>query len=353
VTSLSEGAAFSRTIAPMRFLPIVAVVTAIGSVAAKPTEPLNVVWTAHDGCPGALELWREIVTRSTKLRRAQTDETAHTAKITIVREADHSVATIVIDAGTERRVSAPTCAEAVGAAAIVTVVALDPDAIATPAPPVSAPTPSTSSSAPIAPAAAVVVPVPVTPPPIVDRSLPPPAPNRSTLVPSLGLAVGAMQAGAGGMITTAVAFDLERLHGERAGSSLRVSLDRGESSFIASERRTGASFTWTTGRLDAMFVPWSLGTTLALRAGIGFEGGALQGKPSGVERPDPRTRLWIAAYALSQLQWQLGTGFAFELEGALGTPYTRDEFMFDPGISVYRPTAVLGRVRLGMLVRFP
>lgn len=336
----------------MRGTPIAVALTALLLMGAAPGEPLRVHWSAHEGCPDLNGFWQQIGLRSPTLRRALPGEEAHDAKVTIARVDDQSVATLVLDASTVRRVSGATCSEAVRALAIVAVIALDGGTQTPPAP--SAPPAASSPTVPPSVSAPTVA--SSSPPP---EALPPTSPRpadradvESPAPPTrawLGIGAGALSAGTVSTFTTSAAFELERAR----SASVRLSLDRGESSFVESAPGTGASFTWMTGRLDACFTPWSLANVLALRTCAAFEGGALQGVPRGATNATSRARAWFAAYAVARLQWFLASGFAFELEGAGGAPFSRDEFVFDPRVVVYRPGAWLARARLGMLVRFP
>jgi hypothetical protein len=70
-------------------------------------------------------------------------------------------------------------------------------------------------------------------------------------------------------------------------------------------------------------------------------------------RPRSETRAWLALHASSRLQWTLGEFSVLELEGGIGAPLVRDDFVVDRDYFLYRPPAIVAHVRVGMLVRFP
>ncbi len=131
-------------------------------------EPLAVAYEAPDGCPTSSAFFREVSARTTRARAAQPNERARVMHVVVTKRGEEHSGRLWIEdastASTARSVSGKTCAEVVGALALIGALAVDPRA----------------STAPIA-AAAVTDPArdPPTrdaPPPAAEK--PPPGTSR-------------------------------------------------------------------------------------------------------------------------------------------------------------------------------
>lgn len=319
-----------------------ALLCAAPAIAAVGAEPLSVEWKVHGGCPDANVYWYGVVSRSKRIRRASSGESATQARVQIKKVGDQSVGTLTID-GAPREVTAATCGEVVEAMALMTVLALDPEAITSPpvpAPSSASPPVSASSPPPVAPASASSAPPIVVPPP---PKHPAPAPDPYAITLVLGAQVVA--SGAGPTFGVPLAIEVSR-----AGPSARLTLTHARSGLVRNERGPAARFAWSTARLDGCPLAW--GSHLLLRACAGFAVGALSGTPEDVANPRAEWRPWLAVHLVARAEWRFSQYFGLELEGAAAAPLLREEFVVDPDYFLYRPPAVLASGQLAVTMHF-
>ena len=132
-------------------------------------EPLGVDYTAPDGCPPASSFFSEITARTPRARAARSGERARVLHVKVTRRGEAHVGTLAVEdttgTGSAREVSGGTCAEVVGALALVAALAVDPHASVAPRPPPT-PTPTpTPTPATALPATATAQPATAPPEP--------------------------------------------------------------------------------------------------------------------------------------------------------------------------------------------
>lgn len=311
--------------------------------AAPIGEPLSVEWKAHGDCPEVNDYWRGIVDRSSRIRRASTGEQAIRARIEIRKSGDRSVGTLTLG-GAPREVAAATCGEVIDALALMTVLALDPEALTTP--PVVASTVAPPSATPSA--TVTITPAPPPPPPpspttVVDVAPPQPTAAAYTFSAAAGgqlLAIG--HGAAHGAIAAA-----ELRHG---GSSVRLTFGHANSELIVDQRGPGARFAFDTGRFDAC--PWSLGDAFRVTACAGLSGGVVTATPQNVIRPKPQRRPWFAAHIHARSEIRLTSLIGLEAEVGVVVPFVREDFVVAPDLFLYRPPAVMLSSQLALAVHF-
>jgi hypothetical protein len=82
---------------------------------------------------------------------------------------------------------------------------------------------------------------------------------------------------------------------------------------------------------------------LALAPCLGVELGAVTGEGSNLPNESTRSRFWSSVDVLARLSVALGYVFFLEVEGGLGLPLTRYEFVFrNPDTEVHRVPAGTG-----------
>ena len=186
-----------------------------------------------------------------------------------------------------------------------------------------------------------------------SRSPPPPPPARaeSATVFGFGASVGIERSFAP-QIAPAVAAVGELLHHQHAA---RVSLfysDTGPATIDAGS----AEFALVALRLSGC--PWRLAASesFAFVPCAGLEGGFVRaaGKESDrIVRPKSAREPWFAAHALGRMEALPDPGLSFGVEGAMGFPLTRHEFVFEkPDVVVHEVPALSWSASAGMVARF-
>lgn len=334
-------------------LPIALGVFALGAT------PIRLQYSAHEGCPDANDWWQAVGRRSPRLVRATVGGPAEPVVVDVRRVGSSSVGSVKIGDAAARTVTATTCGEVIDALALVTVLALDPDAnTANPTP--SASTSSASTSSPSAvtspPPATSTAPILLRPVPAASAtsqaSVGPPPSSTARWSFSATFGVGALALGAGFVPTTPLGVELERAPSSTAGGpSARLSFSTAQSGLVSDPSGAAARFRWTTARLEACPFPMGDGR-LMLRTCGAVDGGALRANPSFVREARVETRPWWVVGATARLLVRFLSASSLELEGALGAPLIREDFVVAPDVLLYRPPALVGGVRLGLTVHF-
>jgi hypothetical protein len=265
----------------------------------------------------------------------------------------------VVDASSVRRVRGATCADVVGALALIVALALDPSALREPggageaapgqgAPP--APPPQWSP-----PPVVVPPPVPARPPPAPpsdDQSFAPPEHRRrfrlslgARALAALGIAPGTLfGAGASVDLTPArdrlftwlVRFSASALFPRDLGSPLKATF---LGQFLA---------------LEGCPLRLPLGAVVSLLPCVGFEGGVLH--VEGIDQPgllsvQNQSAAFLAITQPLRVAARLGQVFSLEVDGTLKEPLRHDSFGYSrPPVHVHSIPSVTGSFGLGLRV---
>jgi hypothetical protein len=344
--------------------------TALVATAAAHADspPLRIDYQAHAACPDAAALVDEITRRTPLARFATASEAALEvrARITITRRGE-SRGHLAIGAGAGRVVrdiASASCEEIVSAFALITALAIDPNASTAPRPPPLPPSPPEPPppAAPLPPQASLaraLHPGAALPP---GDLLAPPLPVVPALEPARaarGLWIVGARASAsfdvaprpllGGGIVVERAFDA----GAHASLSLGVELAQTGDFTVGP---AGASFWQATVRVEGCAFGQRPRPHLLFVPCVRAEGGALGG--AGI----PGGALTTVQKAL--VPW-LGVGFAprvaadigrvvVELSGGPTFPLVRRIFRFDsPDYLIHEVPPVVWSIGFGAGVRFP
>lgn len=295
-------------------------------------------YAAHPGCPSGAELFGEISSRTSRARAAEPGEEALPLRVRIERVPGGSRGELVLGAGADasrREVAAQDCEQVVSALALMTALAIDPDAITSP----EAPRPSPPPPPPPAPAPAARPPEPLPPP--VDRA-------HTVLV--LGVALEAGNAVAVGPTPGPRGF----VGLERAWQSMGygVRLGAGRAAARISRADGAAELVLTSGRFDACFLHSVVWSPLWAAVCGAFEAGALEATGREVTPRASVTRPWLAVGAEARLEARLLRSLGLELAGGLFMPLVRDRFFVQADSTVRETPPVTVALSLGTSVRF-
>ncbi|MCK6532778.1 MAG: hypothetical protein L6Q84_07375 [Polyangiaceae bacterium] len=330
----------------MRGLALLLVLAAaVGWVGAARADDVSVrlEYEAPEGCPTAADFQREVETRLDRGRIAGSTDLARTYRVKVTQGDPGTMATLDFTdhdgARAVRDVTGATCSEAVSAIALVTALAIEARVAKDGA---QAPAPSPPKPEPEAP------PRPPTPPPA-----PRPAPKsvEPDFVFGFGASVGVEQ-GFAPKLAPAVAAVGEVLHHSHAArASLRYA-DTGPAHVDAGI----AEFSLYALRISACPLRLMAGSRLALVPCAGLEAGLVRAAGKASERivePKSAEELWLAGHALGRVELSPDPGLAFGLEGGVGFPFTRHEFMLEkPDVVVHAVPAVSWSASAGMVARF-
>lgn len=351
---------------------------------ADGVEPIRIQFRAPAGCPDAAAFTDQVRARTAKTRPAAPGERARTFSVSITREPRVSKGQLTIEDKqgdtAVREVSGQTCAEVVAALALISALAIDPDAstspkaLTSPAPPAPPPPPPPRAVAPPITGtgffpASPSLPVPSVPsrPPTIDDALWPPLamPLPIWIVPPEApvdssrwrAAVGAHVLGMGAIapnlvLGTTVFLDVSDTGAGVLSPTARLSVLRASSEGIESEAGI-ASLYFTAARLEVCPVRLAIDPSFGVSPCALLDVGALRGSGSTGAASRAETRPWVAAGIGGRIQWALLELLLFEAEGGLFLPFVRDTFFFDPDLVIHEAPAVGGYLGAGAGIRFP
>jgi hypothetical protein len=241
-------------------------------------------------------------------------------------------------AGGAREISAASCAELADAAAVaiaMTIQSMDAPAGARPPPPsrlaASAPSPSPP------------------PPPPADAALSRAAPAGNS-APRVHPAVALGLVGEAGALPQPTAG----VELEAALAFRRVRLALGGTVLVPRERRLsgdqGGSFDLAAGSM-LVCLPYDAGS-FTVRGCAGFELGYLWGQGVGVSQPRLGGALWEALRGDIGLVLPLGGDLGLVARAGAVAPLSRPQFALDGTVPVHKPSAVTGRVAVGVELGF-
>ncbi len=310
-------------------------------VHAEDVRPVELDFRAHAGCPDEQDFLRELTARTHLARRAQAGDDALPVRVRIEEVPGGSRGQLVLgqDSGaTKREVSAAHCEQVVAALALMTALAIDPDAIASAELPAAKP------------------PEPAPPPP--HEPAPPPAPPLPPAAPSLRTR---WSAGVSLELLDSVSPDpqpsirpflgLDRERSRAFGYGIRLSAARAHGRVA---RADGAGeFGLSSGRLEACPLHVPAWDALWFSACAAFEAGQLRATGSDVSPARSLSRPWLAPGATGRLELRPLGPLSLEIAGVVLFPLLRDRFYIQADSTVRRTPALVGGGSIGISVRFP
>jgi hypothetical protein len=324
------------------FLILLAVLlSSAGARADDAAVPLVLDYTAPAGCPDSEQFLHQIAARTALARPALPNERAMKLTVVIkeVTGGDRgSLELESVDGATSaRRVSAANCEQVVSALALMTALAVDPNA----------------STAPVAKKEA---------PP----QKPPTVPSKESEKPRAGdfrperrsgthwrLQLGMGLEGLAGVAPKALLLarpsaELGSAGGSRWSSAFRLSAGFGPSA----GQDSGGAFSLLTGRVEGC-PRFDVAHALQISPCVAFDAGKLEVRGVGVAPTERVERPWLAAGAVGRLEWKVATVLVLELAGEMFLPLVRDRFFVNSDATVHRTPPVVGGGTVGLGVRFP
>jgi hypothetical protein len=306
--------------------------------AAEDRVALQLRYEAPASCPTAEMFFTQVEPRTPLARAASPGEPATALVIVIKSVPGGSTATLELrapdGATSTREVSAAQCEQVVTALALMTALAVDPNAsVAAVA----------EHAQPAAPAKAAV---------------PPPSPRPPATAPAsrarLRWEVGAAVEVLGGVATDPVLLVRPFVElGQDApwGYALRVSAARAQG--LAQTNAGAAQLTLWAGRLEACPLRFEPSAAVRISPCLAVDAGQLQALGKGVSPAKQVDRPWLASGGIGRLEFGFLGVLAIELSGELFLPIVRDRFFVGADTTVHRAPAVAGGAALGLGVRFP
>jgi hypothetical protein len=328
-------------------------------------QPLRVDYEAHEGCAAGDVFLGEVLARTSRARAAADGEPALEVRVRITRHEPKSVGRLVLwksSGARAREVESDDCGDVVSALALITALALDPDAASQPRPAASAspaappPEPAAPPSSPPAPDAWAmpVAPIPAPRPAQPPRLRPPPAPPAA--LPRVWV-VGAHASAAFAVTPRPLlggGLFAERLWGGVRGVSARLGLELATTgSFDAGPG--GVTFLRGAARLEGcpFFRPrqW-----LALGACLGAEVGFLRGeglRRGALASVEAATVPWAGLGLLPRAAIGVGERAVVGVGVGPTFPLVRRAFVFErPDYTIHAVPDVTWTARLEAGVRF-
>lgn len=329
--------------------------------AEEPVEPITLAFEGSAGCPDALSFDAQVRARTSRFRTVSVGETGRGFRARVSPREGQFVGSLRIEepgvSPAERTLTGATCADVVAALALVTALAIDPQAKTSVIAAVEVPTPVPTPPAEALPSAVPPPPpAPSAPPPAVTTTPPlappppaPPEPEGPLLWLELGssLALGVTPAP---LFTPSITLEGRFDEGSWLAPRLRLGLLRGEDGPDAQ----GSGFTtfrWTAALLEAC--------GLALRSGplhvspcVGAELGVLRGEGDSFAPARASGRTWFALDLGVRLSVDLGGAASVGLGAAIALPFTKDTFIVEPARTVHVVPDVGARVGLGAAIGF-
>ena len=306
--------------------------------------PIILNYTAPLECPAADRFLSEVASRTALFRPAEPNEPGTTLTVVIKEVRGGHRGTLKLEAQdgatSSRHVSAADCEQIVSALALMTALAIDPNA-------------STASTATVAkpppPAAPVAPSVLNTPPPVA-------APERSSAPRRIRFQVGMGLEALGGVAPKPLLLvrpyaELGSSGPSRWSSALRLSVGFGRK--VVRESSEGAEYTLLAGRLEgcpARFRAWH---AVQISPCVAMDAGRLEVVGIGITPAERVTPPWIAPGALLRLQWEIVDVLVLDIAGEAFLPLERSRFFVDAGTTLHRTPVVAGGATAALGVRFP
>lgn len=300
--------------------------------------PVALAYDAPPDCPSADGFLGEVAARTSIPRLAQPDETATTLTVIVRKIAGGFKGTLEMGAGKSsaatRHVSAADCEQVVSALALMTALAIDPNASVTPVRKQQEPPPKKPEP---------VAPQPASPPPVAPS--PPPASFhwRFQLGAALELLAGVAP---DPLLLVRPSFEAATTGSARWGASFRLGAGFGN------DTSTRAEFSLASGRIEGC-PRFRAVRSLEIAICAVLDAGRLEATGVGVTPAERVDRPWVAPGATARLEWEIFDFLEVEVAGEAFVPAVRDRFFVGTDETVSRSAPVVGGAVLGLGVRYP
>jgi hypothetical protein len=311
-------------------------------VRADDTVPLRLRYEAPQTCPDADVFLGEVAARTPLARPAGANETATVLHVVIEDVSGGSAGTLELAAPgattSVRKVSAADCGQVISALALMTALAIDPNASLAPAPP---------------PADEAPRPLPI------PKGTAKPAPKVSPARSHWAFEVGAVFEALGGVAPDPVPLVrpfMQVILEDRSRWSYAFRLSGGRAHAEVTHREGSGDFVLWTGRLEPCPLRFSAPRTLAMSACLPIDVGRLEAAGRGVTPSNRVTRLWLSIGGAGRVEWRILEVLVLEITGELLLPIVRDRFFVGSdatAATLHRTPAVAGAATVGLGVRFP
>ena len=296
---------------------------------------LRVGYEAPAECPNAATFLAQVFARTALAKQAGSSGPA-TALVVSIRSVPGGYAGRLElqppDAAmAAREVTAADCAQVVTALALMTALAIDPNAATAPIP---APAPAVPSE-------------PATPTPSPRSPDVTKARWRWTIGAALDLLAGFASQPS---LLVRPFVELERERNVPLGYAFRISGARAHAAVTSPEG--GAELTLWAARAEACPM-YFVNRALRLAACLAFDAGQLHASGSGISPVERVDRPWVALGQVARLEIQLFGALALELAGDISFPFVRDRFFIHSDTTIYRAPVIVGGGAVGLGVRFP
>ena len=326
-----------------RFGCVAIAVSWFGHAHAGQVTAVALDYHVHAGCPQEQDFFRELTARTRLARAAQPGDDAAPVSVQIEEVPGGSRGRLVLGAPEAvvppREVSAVRCDQVVAAFALMTALAIDPDALTSDQPP-TPPSPASTTPMPSAPPKPVAAPA--------ARAAPPSKRTR-------------FNAGLAWELSNAISehpspsvrphIGLDREHATAFGYGFRLSGGRAHSQISRSDG--AGDFTLWSARLEACPVHAKASMPVRLSACVAFEGGQLHAAGRDVTPAQSMNRPWIAVGGSLRLEFHLIPAVGVEVGGDAVFPMIRDRFFVQADSTVRRTPAVVAGGALGVSMHFP
>lgn len=313
---------------------------AAGLARADDAVPLRLRYSAPASCPNAESFLGQVAARTPLARPARGGEPATSLIVSIRDVQGGSAGTLELRAPgsvtSTRGVSAAQCEQVVTALALMTALAIDPNASTAPV-----------QEPPVAPPAKVAALGPAPPPP-------------SGPLARWRWRTGASFEALGGVAPDPVLlvrpfFEVERERHSAWSPALRVSGGRAHA--IVPGGSGAGEFTLWTGRLEGCPLRLSASRAVRLSPCLVVDAGQLRAVGNGISPAEQVDRPWLSAGLAGRLEFRLlevlAIELAIELAGEVFFPIVRDRFFIDTDVTLYRAPPVAGGAVIGLGMQFP
>ncbi|HVU04503.1 MAG TPA: hypothetical protein VHE30_22250 [Polyangiaceae bacterium] len=310
---------------------------------AEESVALRLAYSAPEGCPSPADFLDEVHARTARYRPASGEESATALTVTIreVRGGNQGTLSLASPDGarTARRVTAGDCTQVVSALALMTALAIDPDASTEPVRKRAETTPQ------------------ATPPPVIARAATKPsrrsAPpvERARLRPGVGmLAEGLAGVAPEPMVLLRPMAELGWT-GPGPEPAFRLSGAIGRRATTGSDG--GGEFSLASVRVEGCPVRLDVTGRVRVSPCVAMDGGRLQVAGLGVTPSERVSRPWIAGGIVARLEWEIVNVLVLEVAAEGFVPFLRDRFFVGDGATVHRTAMLLPGGTAGLGVRFP
>lgn len=330
----------------------------LGGVAAVEPEAVRIDYAAPVVCPDAMAFLRSLKERTTRFRQAAVNEKARSFRVRVAGQSSSFSGRLEIvgpdDSTAVRTVESRSCSEVSDALALMTALAIDPNALV-------AQSPSDAQR----PGGATAK--PSTRLQESGRSLPATVATLSRVAPgaSVGSPPWRWSAGLQGHTTFAVTpnlgyggdlfIDAEASESSALGPAARIGVFLNQS-VVALPTGPAARFRWIAPGVEGCPVRLrATGLHLAVHPCLAFRMGVLYGEGQSMSQPKRVTSLWSDLGPLLRLRIEAAARMNVELQGALMLPLYRPTFtILDNGtdIRAFSVPALGGSVALGVSYGF-